>query len=267
MPLTKAQLMEIPGGPGVVGAIIAGSGVSIATDGTISKNPAQAITQIVAGNGISLSPANGFGEVTVTATAAAQGSIPPGSKTIFREPSAPAGWTLDGGYSNRTIRIVNNNGGSSGGQDGFSDVFTSKSISGNFGNLNIPLSSASSNQVSLTPGGSISGNMSLQGSSITSASMGFHTHNYVFWTKGPIYIFEQPPNPIGAFGGDTNADFNNAMNSSPHSHGGSVNASFSGNSGDHSHPTSGTFTADTSFSGNSVNLSVQYVDVILCTKN
>jgi hypothetical protein len=266
MPLSKAQLMEIPGGPGVIGAILAGTGISITGDGTMSINPAQAITQIRAGSGISISPASGIGEVTVSSNAAPKETIPPGSKTIFREPSAPTGWTLSTGFDNRTIRIVNNNGGGSGGQRSFTDVFTSQGISGSFGDLNIPLSSANSSNASLTPSGSISGSMSLSGTSITDATLGFHTHQYVDWIRGPVLgLGEQ--NPIGVFGVQINNDFFPAMNSGAHTHSGSVSASFSGNAADHSHSTSGNFTCNTSFSGNAVNLSVQYVDVILCTKN
>jgi hypothetical protein len=36
MPLAKVQLMESPGGPGVTGAVKAGSGINISADGTIS---------------------------------------------------------------------------------------------------------------------------------------------------------------------------------------------------------------------------------------
>ncbi len=38
MALNKAQLMEVPGGPGVVGAIKAGTNISITPDGTISAS-------------------------------------------------------------------------------------------------------------------------------------------------------------------------------------------------------------------------------------
>jgi hypothetical protein len=258
--------MEIPGGPGVIGAILAGSGISITSDGTMSINPAQAITQIRAGSGISISPASGIGEVTVSSNAVPRETIPPGSRTIFRESSAPTGWTLATGFDNRTIRIVNNNGGGSGGQRSFTDVFTSHGISGSFGDINIPLSSANSSNASLTPSGSISGSMSLSATSITADTLGFHTHQYADWIRGTLTVLGEQ-NPIGVFGGLLYPEFFDAMNSGAHTHSGSVGASFSGNAADHAHSTSGNFTCNTSFSGNDVNLSVQYVDVILCTKN
>lgn len=68
MPLTKAQFMEVPGGPGVVGAVKAGSGITVSVDGTVSVNPAQNITKLIAGSNISISPPSGVGEVTVSAS-------------------------------------------------------------------------------------------------------------------------------------------------------------------------------------------------------
>lgn len=75
MPLTKAQFMEVPGGPGVVGAVKAGTGISVSGDGTISINPAQNVTKIVAGTNITLSPGSGVGEVTISSSGGGQGGV------------------------------------------------------------------------------------------------------------------------------------------------------------------------------------------------
>lgn len=76
MALNKAQLMETPGGPGVVGAVQAGTGITI-TGGVISVNAAEAVTQIVAGDNITLSPANGRGVVTISSTGGGGGQANP----------------------------------------------------------------------------------------------------------------------------------------------------------------------------------------------
>lgn len=66
MALNKAQLMDVPGGPGVVGAIKAGNGISIAADGSISLNSSQTITKVTAGTGITVTPSTGFGDVAIS---------------------------------------------------------------------------------------------------------------------------------------------------------------------------------------------------------
>jgi hypothetical protein len=58
--------MEPPGGPGVIGAVKPGNGISIAADGSISINGAQTITKITAGPGLTVNPSSGVGDVTVS---------------------------------------------------------------------------------------------------------------------------------------------------------------------------------------------------------
>jgi hypothetical protein len=53
MALTKAQLMDAPGGPGVIGAVKAGTNITISADGTISSfNSGGTITSVTAGFGL-----------------------------------------------------------------------------------------------------------------------------------------------------------------------------------------------------------------------
>lgn len=93
MPLNKAQLMETPGGPGVVGAVKVGTGINISGDGTISVNPATQVTKLVAGSNITLNPPDGFGAVTITATS--QGGV--------TQINAGSGITVTGNTGNVTI--------------------------------------------------------------------------------------------------------------------------------------------------------------------
>jgi hypothetical protein len=93
MPLNKAQLMDTPGGPGVVGAVKAGTGIALSGDGTISINPSTQVTQLVAGSNITLNPPDGFGAVTITATSS-------GGVTQI---NAGTGITVSGNTGNVTI--------------------------------------------------------------------------------------------------------------------------------------------------------------------
>ena len=99
--------MTVPGGPGIIGAVQAGNGILISPDGTIQINPAFAVTSITAGPGISavnntgavtvsvnpnsavtkliagsgnvtLTPASGVGDVTISVTGASGPPGPPG---------------------------------------------------------------------------------------------------------------------------------------------------------------------------------------------
>lgn len=64
MALNVAQLMNVPGGPGVIGAVTAGTGISI-SDGVISATQG-GVTKLVAGTGIELNPSSGLGDVTIS---------------------------------------------------------------------------------------------------------------------------------------------------------------------------------------------------------
>lgn len=75
MALNKAQLMETPGGPGVVGAVKSGNGISVSPDGSISINAAQTITKVTAGTGISVNPSSGLGDVTISVNGSAGGVV------------------------------------------------------------------------------------------------------------------------------------------------------------------------------------------------
>lgn len=76
MALTKAQLMDVPGGPGVVGAIKAGTGITITADGTISTTGAFPSPVGQAGKFLSSDGTNTYWATTIGVTV---GSAPPTS--------------------------------------------------------------------------------------------------------------------------------------------------------------------------------------------
>lgn len=71
MALNKAQLMASPDGPGsvpgAVGAVKAGQGISISSEGVISSTVDVGVTKLTAGNNIVISPSTGVGDLTISA--------------------------------------------------------------------------------------------------------------------------------------------------------------------------------------------------------
>ena len=100
--------MSAPGGPGVIGAVKAGAGIAITSDGTIS-------------------------------TTGDPSGFPAGTTTLFGQASAPTGWTKVTQYDNYALRLVSGSGGTTGGSNGFTTAFGSYTPQGNvsISNLNV----------------------------------------------------------------------------------------------------------------------------------
>jgi hypothetical protein len=262
MPLNKAQLMATPGGPGVIGAVKAGIGIAIATDGTISLDPNQVVAKLQAGANVSLQPASGVGTVTINAIPEAAGDFPAGTVTLFVQPSAPAGWTQVNSQNNKVIRVVNGAGGGTGGSTPFTTVFTSVPVTGSVSFSGLSVSGGSTNQVNQTPSGSVSLNsLNVGATSLSTGQIPAHTHSYRIRdnsdnNKGGQCCVAPPQNS------ETTATGGNGS----HSHSVSGSGSFNGNNMSHSHSVNASVSGNGSFSGNPLNLSVQYVDAILCSK-
>lgn len=211
MPLAKVQLMEAPGGPGVTGAVKAGTGITISPDGTISAQ-----------------------------TGPGGGDVPAGSIMFFANPAAPTGWTKNTTSDNIALRLVSGTGGGTGGSVSFTTAFASQSVTGS-----VSLSGLSISGVSVS--GTV-GSTTLIVSQIPS-----HQHS-----------FNQPVNQgANIFQGGSDL---------PPTVGVGANTSETGGSGSHTHTFSGSasggsVTGSASFTGNAINMAVQYIDVISCTKN
>lgn len=111
MALNRAQLMNPPGGPGVIGAVKAGLNIQIEPDGTINA----------------IQPTLGLGDV-----------LPGGTKMVFTQATAPTGWTIDTTNVGATLRM-NNIGGGTGGSLDFTNVFANQVVTGtvSLGNLSV----------------------------------------------------------------------------------------------------------------------------------
>lgn len=163
-------------------------------------------------------------------TVTGSGAIPSGTKMLFQQTSAPTGWTKDTTHNNKALRVVTGSAGT-GGTNSFTNAFNStKTVSGTTGTSSVTISG------------------STQSHTLTVSQIPAHTHT----ATGRIHL-------VGAgggfdWGGTTGTSDTRTTNStgggSGHSH--TVNIT----SGSHSHSFSDTF-----------NLDVQYVDLIIATKD
>ena len=224
--------------------------------------------------------------------------VPSGATMLFYQSSAPTGWTqVTSSVDNRALRVVNGNGGGSGGNTSFTSAFSNQnlSVSGSGSSSGTTGSSVTGNTGSdggetVSISGSVSGNCggqvylngAVSQTTITTARMPSHNHPF--------------PSPVGTSGG--NYGFYDTLNAGSsgtpnvgstgggqdHFHyivnyyiGGSNfsfsdNFSASGSTSDHTHPIGdhshsfGDSSISVSSSG-SLDLRVQYLDVIICTKS
>jgi hypothetical protein len=176
------------------------------------------------------------GRVTAASSGAAPSAFPSGTVMLFRQTSAPTGWTKDtSNFNNHALRVVTGTV-SSGGSVDFTTAFASKSVAGTVG-------STTATNNSTTAGGTV-GNHTL-----TTAQMPSHTHTAAVMGGGAA------GNPY--FGGGALSS-----NSGATGGGGAHNHSFTGSS--HTH----TQAAHThTFTGTAINMAVRYADVIFATKD
>ncbi len=154
--------------------------------------------------------------------------IPVGSLMLFQQTSAPTGWTKITTHNNKALRVVSGTAGS-GGSVAFTTAFASQAVSGS--------NSATALSIAQMP-------------SHNHGSAGAHTHVIQAWKSG-IYTFGGLyTNGGGNLGSETNDD----------------KATDSG--GAHTHTSNGSgATHNHTFTGTAINMAVQYVDLIIASKD
>ena len=160
--------------------------------------------------------------------------IPAGSLMLFQQSSAPTGWTKGTAHDNKALRVVTGSA-SSGGSNTFAAAFNNnQTVSG----------TTSSTSVTITG--------STAAHTLTISEMPAHTH-----TEGGIQEFGTTSS--------TSTGTRNTGNSSP---GNQFETQSTGGGGSHSHDV-GTLagSAHTHTFSDTFNLDVQYVDLIICSKD
>jgi hypothetical protein len=172
---------------------------------------------------------------------------------MFAQTAAPTGWTKSTTHDNKALRVVSGTA-SSGGTVAFTTAFASQAVSGSISSTTATNQSTTATNIAGTPTGTV-GNHTL-----TTAQLASHTHTYT-----------AALNAGGRFtaAGCSGAAGSNALTTGATGGGGAHNHTFTGSSfnltqNSHNH------TQDAhnhTFTGTAINLAVQYVDVIIATKD
>jgi hypothetical protein len=187
--------------------------------------------------------------------------IPSGTVMMFVQTAAPTGWTKSTTHNNKALRVVSGTA-ASGGSVAFTTAFASQAVSGSIG--------------STTATGTVGG------TALTEAQLPSHTHTFSGTTSNPsvsltgTFDAGKPPGSSGIFatqitglaGGGSGAQASAtrySMNAT-HTHTYSGTTAGAGSGSTHSHTFTGT-AHDHTFTGTAINLAVQYVDVIIATKD
>ena len=154
-----------------------------------------------------------------------------GKKMLFQQSTGPTGWTKDTTHNDKALRVVSGTA-STGGSVAFTTAFASQNLAGTISN------SVSGSTASYT----------LTASQIPahSHSMGSNTRVQLGFDNGTAYAGRTDANPHGAI---TYSTQNNTGGGRGHSHG------------------VGTLAVSSTFTGTAINLEVNYVDVIIATKD
>ena len=185
------------------------------------------------------------GTTTLTGAATLAGraidAFPSGTKMLFQQTTAPTGWTKDTTHDNKALRVVSGTAGS-GGSVAFTTAFSSSSVGA----------------TTLTEAQLPSHNHSFSG---TTVSAGGHTHTIT--DPGHNHLYGANYNAgLGVSGPSISGG--SSYNTSTKVTGISINAV-----GGHDHTFSGTTGAvgSSATHTHSLSLAVQYVDVIIATKD
>jgi hypothetical protein len=172
--------------------------------------------------------------------------FPSGTKMMFVQTSAPTGWTKDTTHNDKALRVVSGTAGS-GGSVAFTTAFASQNVAGT-----VSVSAST---------GPVAAPVTVGDTTLSTPQIPSHTHI-------PVLTGRNAPNTPGAFqftrltGSNTAFPTRNAQAETTATGGGGAH-SHPGTGGAHSHPVS----APATFTGTSINLAVQYVDVIIATKD
>jgi hypothetical protein len=218
---------------GTSGTFNGSANLSFATN--IASNVVGASELNVAGNGTAGQYLASDGDGTMTwTTLPASSAFDSGTLMLFQQTSAPTGWTKQTTHNNKSLRVVSG-AASSGGSVAFTTAFASQTPTGS---------------VTIT---SVTG--SAGATTLSTSQMPAHNHSL---TLTPTFTgINNWPAEIYSSGYNTNSHA--AVTKSD-------KIANTGGGGSHTHPFSFSSGSGT-FSGNAINLAVQYVDLIIASKD
>lgn len=254
-----------------------------ATSGTMA-------TAYVSSSKLNFNPSTGT--LSATVFSGAWANIPSGTVMLFVQTAAPTGWTKSTAHDNKALRVVSGTAGS-GGSVAFTTAFASQTPAGSVsvtvsaGTLSVGVGTLSTGSTTATGSNSSTTDTGSVGSTtLAESQIPSHLHNNQAYTYSwpTLSSCQDAPtssksNPIPNVGwvaypswkGNTSS----TGGSGGHNHSLSMNAhthTFTGTA--HNHTVTGSpslsgspSVTGSSFSGSAINLAVQYVDVIIATKN
>lgn len=162
-----------------------------------------------------------------------------GTITIFNQTSAPTGWTKITTYDDHALRVVAGST-SVGGSLSFSSCLTTRTWAGSV---------------------SSSGSSSTGTTTLSAPQIPFHTHTFKTEFRNPAVSADNPASGFAQTGGA--APTVPAILSTPGAAQEPRTSNATGGGGSHAHPIS----LNMSFTGGTSDFSVNYMDVILASKN
>lgn len=226
------------GGTGASDAATARANLGLGTLATLSAVGASEITDGSVGTA---ELANGAVTAAKLAVGAVPAAFPSGTKMLFQQTAAPTGWTKDTTHDNKALRVVSGAAGS-GGSVAFTTAFGSQTVSGTTG--------------STTAGGTVGG------TAITIAQMPLHGHPFQasYFSQATASSQTTGGFMTSTAGVGSQAAYTGAVSSTQ-------GQQIGGEGGGQTHTHSFTGTAHNHTFSGSIDLSVQYVDLIIATKD
>lgn len=217
------------GGAAVTGNSTVTGTLGVTAKLTVSSGGAEFTGNVQANNNLDVT-----GSITATSYTGAWTNIPAGTVMLFVQTTAPTGWTKSTAHDNKALRVVSG-AASSGGSVAFTTAFASQAVTGTVASYTLTTADIPSHNHTAT-------------SSVTDPG---HTHTYTQPVGTPFSYQVGVVGATSVSGGSTNTGSNTT--------GVTVSTSIgnTGGGGGHSH----------GFSAPNINLAVQYVDVIIATKN
>ena len=233
------------------GLAVSSGGAAITGNSSVTGTLGVSSTLTVSSGGASITGNSSVaGTLTATTFSGAWANIPAGTVMLFVQTSAPTGWTKSTAHDNKALRVVSGSA-SSGGSVAFTTAFASQAVTGTVASYTLTTADIPSHNHSATSSSTSSSTSTVTDPthqhtiffSTTNVQSGAGTNVISALTGGGTALVG------GAFTGETVATTTTTTTS--------TTIGNTGGGGGHSH----------GFSAPNINLAVQYVDVIIATKD